>query len=145
MEGQSQVLQWISELEIEHAVQLNPSLSHAQMGDVFRSAQVVVSPSVHDGTPNSLLEGMACGCFPIAGDLESIREWITHSQNGLLVDPNNPQSIADAILIALEREDLRREAAGLNAKIISARAEYGGNMEKALKFYEVVRGNPVDL
>jgi glycosyltransferase involved in cell wall biosynthesis len=145
MEGQSQVLQWISELEIEHAVQLNPPLSHAQMGDVFRSAQVVVSPSVHDGTPNSLLEGMACGCFPIAGDLESIREWITHSQNGLLVDPNNPQSIADAILIALEREDLRREAAGLNAKIISARAEYGGNMEKALKFYEVVRGNPVDL
>ena len=143
MEGQSQVLQWISDLEIEHAVQLNPPLSHTQMGDVFRSAQVVVSPSVHDGTPNSLLEGMACGCFPIAGDLESIREWITHSQNGLLVDPNNPQAIADAILIALEREDLRREAAGLNAKIISARAEYGGNMERASKFYEVVRGNPV--
>jgi glycosyltransferase involved in cell wall biosynthesis len=136
MQGQSQGLQWISELKIEHAVQLNPPLSHAEMGDVFRSAQIVVSPSIHDGTPNSLLEGMACGCFPIAGDLESIREWITHGQNGLLVDPNNPQSIADAILIALEREDLRHDAAGLNAKIISARAEYGENMRKVLEFYE---------
>jgi glycosyltransferase involved in cell wall biosynthesis len=67
---------------------------------------MVVSPNIHDGTPNSLLEGIACGCFPIAGDLESIREWITHGKNGLLVDPNNAQSIADAILIALEREDL---------------------------------------
>jgi glycosyltransferase involved in cell wall biosynthesis len=138
MQGESQALQWVKDLKIEHAVQLNPPLSHAQMGDVFRGAQIVVSPSIHDGTPNSLLEGMACGCFPIAGDLESIREWITHAQNGLLVDPNNPQAIADAILIALEREDLRREAAGLNAKIISARAEYGENMEKVGKFYETV-------
>jgi glycosyltransferase involved in cell wall biosynthesis len=138
MQGEAQALQWMKDLKIDHAVQLNPPLSHTQMGDVFRGAQIVVSPSIHDGTPNSLLEGMACGCFPIAGDLESIREWITHAQNGLLVDPNNPQAIADAILIALEREDLRREAAGLNAKIISARAEYGQNMEKVVEFYESV-------
>jgi hypothetical protein len=140
MQGEPQVIQWIQELGIEHAVQLNPPLSHEQMGDVFRAAQVVVSPSIHDGTPNSLLEGMACGCFPVAGDLESIREWITHGQNGLLVDPNNPQSIADAILIALEREDLRREAAGLNEKIISARGEYTQNMKLAGEFYEKVGG-----
>jgi hypothetical protein len=145
MQGEPQVMAWIRELGIEHAVQLNPPLSHAQMGDAFRAAQVIVSPSVHDGTPNSLLEGMACGCFPVAGDLESIREWITHGQNGFLVDPNNPQSIADAVLIALEREDLRREAAGLNGKIISARAEYGTNMEKAVEFYESVASSASHL
>ncbi|MBI3161198.1 MAG: glycosyltransferase family 4 protein [Chloroflexi bacterium] len=138
MAGEPQVLGWIKELKIEHAVQLNPPMPHTQMGDVFRAAQIVVSPSVHDGTPNSLLEGMACGCFPIAGDLESIREWITHGQNGLLIDPNNPQAIADAILIALEREDLRREAAGFNANMISARAEYERTMERAGEFYGAV-------
>jgi glycosyltransferase involved in cell wall biosynthesis len=136
MQGESQVLQWMKDLKIEHAVRLSPPLLHAQMGEVFRAAQVVVSPSIHDGTPNSLLEGMACGCFPVAGDLESIREWITHGHNGFLVDPNNPQAIADAILIALEREDLRREAAGLNVKIISARGEYTQNMKLVGEFYE---------
>ena len=136
MQGEAKAQQWVKELKIGDFIQLNPPLSHAQMGEVFRAAQVVVSPSIHDGTPNSLLEGMACGCFPVAGDLESIREWITHGQNGLLVDPNNPQSIADAILIALEREDLRREAAGLNSKIISTRAEYHHNMELVRGFYE---------
>ncbi len=138
MAGESQAIQWIKELKIEHAVQLNPPLSHAQMADVFRSAQIVVSPAVHDGTPNSLLEGMACGCFPVAGDLESIREWITHGQNGLLVDPNDPQSIADGILLAIQREDLRQEAAGLNAKIISTRAEYGMNMKMVEEFYKLI-------
>jgi len=139
MEGKSQALQWMRELKIEHAVQLNPQLSHLQMADVFRSAQIVVSPAIHDGTPNSLLEGIACGCFPIAGDLESIREWITHGQNGLLVNPNDPQSIADGILLAIQREDLRQEAAGLNANMISARAEYAMNMKMVVDLYEGVR------
>ena len=138
MQGEAQVLQWIRELKIEHAVQLLPLVSHTEMGEIFRGAQIVVSPSIHDGTPNSLLEGMACGCFPIAGDLESIREWITHGQNGLLVNPNDPQSIADAILLGLEREDLRQDAAGLNAKMIFARADYGVNMKRVGEFYEEV-------
>jgi len=141
MAGESQALQWMQELGIEDAVQLNPPLTHAQMAEAFRGAQIVVSPAVHDGTPNTLLEGMACGCFPVAGDLESIREWITHGQNGLLVNPNDPQSIADGILLAIQREDLRKEAAGLNAKLISARAEYGMNMKKVGEFYKTVIGN----
>lgn len=141
MEGKAQALQWITELGIGHAVTLKPQMTHHQMADVFRSAQVVASPAIHDGTPNSLLEGIACGCFPVAGDLESIREWITHGRNGLLVNPNDPQSIADGILLALQKEDLRTEAAGLNANMISARAEYGMNMKKVEAFYErVARG-----
>jgi glycosyltransferase involved in cell wall biosynthesis len=138
MQEEPQALQWIRELQIENAIQLLPPLAHDKMGEIFRSAQIVVSPSIHDGTPNSLIEAMACGCFPIAGDLESIREWITPGQNGLLVDPNDPQGIADAILMTLERQDLRRDAAGLNAKLISARAEYKTNMKRVVKFYESI-------
>jgi hypothetical protein len=139
MRGEAQAMTWVRELGIESAVELLPSVPFGQMGDLFRTAQIVVSPSVHDGTPNSLIEAMACGCFPIAGDLESIREWITHAQNGLLVDAASPQSIADAILLGLEREDLRREAAGLNAHIISARAEYGVIMKQVAEFYETIK------
>jgi glycosyltransferase involved in cell wall biosynthesis len=141
MQGEAQAIQWVKELNIEHAVTLNPPVTHAGMAEIFRRAQMIVSPSIHDGTPNSLLEGMACGCFPVAGDLKSIREWITPRQNGLLFNSNDPRSIADAILLGIEREDLRREAAGLNAKIISARAEYVGNMGRIEEFYKSVIGN----
>lgn len=135
MQNEPQALGWVNEFKIENSVELLPAFPHEEMGRVFRGAQIVVSPSIHDGTPNTLLEAMACGCFPAAGDLESIREWITHGQNGLLFDANDPQSIADAILLGLEREDLRKEAAGLNANIISARAEYEGCMGRVVEFY----------
>ena len=143
MAGEPQAEQWIRELEIGHAVELLAPVPHFDMANVFRRAQIVVSPSTHDGTPNSLLEGIACGCFPVAGDLESIREWITPNLNGLLFNSNDHQSIAGAINHAIENKNLREKAAGLNQEIISARAEYKQNMSKAEEFYGVVAGNQV--
>ncbi len=136
MAGEPQAEQWIQELEIGHAVELLPPLAHPQMADVFRRAQIVASPSIHDGTPNSLLEGIACGCFPVAGDLESIREWITPNENGLLFDSNDAGSIANTICSAIENKNLRHKSAGLNKKIISTRAEYRMNMKRAEEFYK---------
>src|SRR5215207_2969899 len=138
MADESQATQWVRELEIGHAVELLPPLSHSKMAEVFRRAQIVASPSVHDGTPNTLLEGMACGCFPVAGNLESIREWITPEENGLLFDPTDAHSIADVVIAAIENKNLRDKAAGLNQNIIAARAEYGPTMQKVAKFYEEV-------
>jgi len=103
-----------------------------------RGRRPTPNKSIHDGTPNTLLEGIACGCFPIAGDLESIREWITPNENGLLFDSNSPQSIADAIINAIENKNLRSKAAGLNQEIISVRAEYKQNMQRAEEFYKKV-------
>ena len=136
MAGDPHVEKWIRDLRIGHSVELLPPLSHDQMADVFRRAQIVASPSIHDGTPNSLLEGIACGCFPVAGDLESIREWITPGENGLLFDPNDEDSIAGAIATAIEGHSLREQAAVFNREMIADRAEYKSNMKRAEQFYE---------
>jgi glycosyltransferase involved in cell wall biosynthesis len=108
------------------------------MADLFRQAQVVVSPSTHDGTPNTLLEAMACGCFPVVGDIESLREWITPGKNGFLVDPADPQGLAEAILIGLQNPELRAQAHKQNARLIAERAEYHEVMRQAAEFYRLL-------
>jgi len=143
MADEPQASKWIRELGIGHAVELLPPLSHSKMADVFRRAEIVASPSVHDGTPNSLLEGMACGCFPVAGDLESIREWITPNENGLLFDSTDARSIANSIVSAVENKNLRDKAAGLNQNIIATRAEYRQTMQRAAEFYEGIMSRSV--
>jgi len=138
MEGEAQAMQWTKELGIEQAVELLAPIPNMDMAALYRRAQILVSPSIHDGTPNTLLEGMACGCFPVAGDLVSIREWITPNENGLLFDSTNPSSIADAIIQGIENKNLREKAAGLNGEIISARAEFRNNMRRAEGFYQSI-------
>lgn len=139
MAGERQALQWMEKYHIADAVELLPPLPQAQMAALYRRAALLVSPSTHDGTPNSLLEGMACGCLPVAGDLESIREWIIPGANGLLTDPTNPAALAEAILRGLEDKNLRAKAAGYNAALVAARAEYGQCMAQAEAFYRLAR------
>lgn len=140
MAGESRAIHWLDKLDIHDAVRLLPRQTPRQMAALFRRAQVTVSPSEHDGTPNTLLEGMACGCFPVAGRLDSIEEWIEDGKNGLLIDPADPQALAEAILQALSDTDLRRRAAELNAKIIAARAGQVSVMRQAQEYYQQLLG-----
>lgn len=136
MEGEMEVQKWIDRFAIGSAVELHPNVPRAEMAELFRSAAITVSPSIHDGTPNTLLEAMACGCYPIAGDLESIREWIEPGINGTLLDPADPIVLANAVVNALQNFELRKKSAEYNQELISERAEYRSAMARALKFYQ---------
>jgi glycosyltransferase involved in cell wall biosynthesis len=136
MAGQSEALSWIQRLKIGSRVRLLPYVSQAQLWDLFLRSEISVSISEHDGTPNSLLEAMACGCFPIAGDIESIREWITPGINGLLVEPSKPQMLAESILLALDQPALRTSAAEANLKIIQQHAEVNLVRSQIQVFYK---------
>jgi glycosyltransferase involved in cell wall biosynthesis len=126
---------WVRQFAIQKHVRLLPSLSRERMADLFRMASIAVSPSLHDGTPNTLLEAMACGCFPVAGDIESVREWIIDEVNGLLCDPTDPTSLANAMARALTQVQMRNEARTVNVGLIAERAEYGNVMQQAEEFY----------
>jgi glycosyltransferase involved in cell wall biosynthesis len=99
-------------------------LPRADLAKLFKQAAIIVSPSVSDGTPNSMLEAMACGAFPIMSNLDSIREWITHGQNGFLFNPESPLELTDCIKLALEDSELRNRSQVTNLSIIQRRADY---------------------
>ena len=120
--GDGESENWIESLGIRSNTKLWPSLDRSQMWVLYHKSRIYVSPSIHDGTPNSLLESMACGCFPVVGNIESMREWITPGVNGLLVDASSPVALAEGILAALENPALCAAAKIINARIISERA-----------------------
>jgi glycosyltransferase involved in cell wall biosynthesis len=141
MSGEAQIEHWVDELNIRQAVELLPAQGRVQMAALYRSAQVLVSPTTHDGTPNTLLEALACGCFPVAGDISSLREWITPGVNGLLFDPADPHALAQAVLSGLEQEDMRSRARDYNLRLVRERADYSTVMSKAQAFYlSLLRG-----
>jgi glycosyltransferase involved in cell wall biosynthesis len=135
MQSNAKAENWIRRLSIQNNVRLLPSIDRERMAEIFRMSSVAVSPSLHDGTPNTLLEAMACGCFPVAGDIESVREWVTDKANGLLCDPTDSDSLASAIVRALSDEQLRSRARALNIQLIAERAEYTNVMQQAEEFY----------
>ena len=140
MAGQPEALEWVSQLKIEKNVILLPTLKQTDLWPLFARAEASVSVSQHDGTPNSLLEAMSLGCFPIAGDIESVREWIVPGENGILIDPDSPEQLANAILCAIGNESIREQAAEKNRELILTRAEKSVVSASLAAFYRQLIG-----
>lgn len=140
MADQKEALYWVNKLKLNQRVLLMPALSQHQLWETFLRCDISVSLTIHDGTPNTLLEAMSCGCLPIAGDIESLREWITPGVNGLLADPHKPQSLANALLLALENPALRQQAAEHNFALIQRRADVNLLRAQVEVFYQRVAG-----
>lgn len=135
MLGESEAERWVYRYKLSSHVKLLPVVPRRKMADLFRESAVTVSPSTHDGTPNTLLEGMSCGSYPVAGDLQSIREWIIPGENGSLIDPGNADQLAREVIIALKNDALRKKAAEINFSLIRDKAEFAASMIKAENFY----------
>ena len=119
-------------------------------GDVlslFCRAEVSVSITDQDGTPNSLLEAMAAGAIPVCSDLPSIREWIEPGRNGFLAAFSDPLAVADALRLALGLSDAERSAIkSENRRIIAARAERGSaGQQAAAKYGQLVMNRSVNM
>ena len=135
LKGNSRAERQVTRIGISENVRLLPVLPREEMAAFFCAADISVSPSLHDGTPNTLLEAMACGAFPVAGDIDSVREWIDDGINGLLCNATDPKSIAGAIIKALRDSEMRQRAARHTLELICARADYVQVMQQAEQFY----------
>jgi len=141
MAGQPEALRWVQQLKLDGHIRLLPYLPQPQLWDLFVRANTFVSVSSHDGTPNSFLEGIACGCFPVVGDIESLREWVTPGVNGFLVEPDKPQALADALVVALDSPELLAGAAEKNLQLVRQRAEAGMVRAQIEIFYQRLVGS----
>ncbi len=136
MAGQAAAERRIRELGIESQVQLLPYLPQKELWALYQSSDIYLSLSSHDGTPNTFLEVIACGCFPIVGDIASLRYWIREGKTGMLVDPTNVDQIVNVVVKALQAKELRKAASLLNWNIVSEKVDRKKIRERIFGFYK---------
>lgn len=98
---QSSLTRQIQHLALQDVVQLRGAQLQSSLGNWYRSADVIVLPSLSEGIPNVLLEAQACGTPFVASNVGGIPE-IVDPQHDRLVPPGSPESLATAIRPYLE-------------------------------------------
>jgi glycosyltransferase involved in cell wall biosynthesis len=78
--------------------------------DLLQQSWGFVLPSRWEGMPNALLEGMACGLPCIATRVSGSEDIISDGANGLLVEPERPDEMAQALRRVLEDTDLAQRS-----------------------------------
>ncbi len=128
----------VEECELTSCVRFVGSISYRTMPLWLNLAQIVVMVPQSDGMPNTLLEAMACGAFPVLNKLPQYEEIIKSEWNGLLVDAL-PGAIAMAMQDALANVQFRREAARRNRDLIEAIGNQDDEMVRMEHWYDQLR------
>jgi glycosyltransferase involved in cell wall biosynthesis len=124
--------QLISECGLQGGVRLDGYVS--DLWSRLKSATMLVSPSRFEGSPNVVLEAMACRCPLIVSDIPAHRE-ILDDRAALFADPNDAGAFADRIVQTIARP----EAAAERARIAQLRAERYDLPQVALQYLTVYR------
>lgn len=91
---------------------------HGEMPTLYADADVLVNPSVSEAFGMSLIEAMASGTPVVATRVGGMTEILAEQEAGLLVEPNDPDALSDAILRLARDPDLRRTM-GMNGREIA--------------------------
>jgi glycosyltransferase involved in cell wall biosynthesis len=117
-------------------VRIVPQCPHEEMLGLFGQARIYLGLSISDAISTSLLEAMVMGAFPIQSCTSCADEWIADKKNGLIVPPEDPGPIAEAIRMAVEHDDLVDRAADVNARLAEERLDQATIRPRVIEMYQ---------
>ncbi|WP_088278336.1 glycosyltransferase [Ideonella sp. A 288] len=141
-EEQQRLANLIEACGLGDQVQLTGKLTREHVIARYGRAAVYVQPSRvaadgdRDGIPNVLLEAMAVGVPVVATRVSGIPEVVHHRRNGLLVEPDDPAALADAIAHLIESPALGVELGRAARSTVTEHFDNDRNLRLVLQLLE---------
>jgi len=118
-----------------------PPCSNEDILKIYGRARLSIGLSISDGLPASFAESLVMGSFPIQSCTACANEWIEDGKSGLIVPPEDPEPIAEAIRLALTDNKLVNGAAVLNMSMAQERLDFQLIQPKVIEIYEnIIKG-----
>ena len=77
----------------------------SDLPDIYTDLDALVISSDNEGTPVSVIEGMASGCAVVATRVGGLVDLLKHEETGFLVDPQDAKQLSEGILRVLSDSD----------------------------------------
>lgn len=104
---------------------------------VLSALDVVVFPSLWEGTPLTSFEALAMGKPIVSTDADGLREILRDGVDAVMVPKASGRALADAV-VALARDPGRRAALGAEAQRTSRRYDIAAYVRKMERLYELM-------
>lgn len=81
----------------------------SDLENIYPDLDILTLTSRNEGSPVSLIEGLASGCAVVAADVGGVGDVVRDGETGLLVPPESPEALAQAVSMLIEHPRRRRE------------------------------------
>ena len=122
------------------AIATLPYVSYEETLRRFGSARLYIGLSISDAISQSLLEAMVMGAFPIQSHTSCADEWVQDGTSALLVPPEDPEVVAQAVRRALNDDRLVDQGAHLNFAVARERLDLSRIRSRVVAMYRHMLG-----
>jgi glycosyltransferase involved in cell wall biosynthesis len=98
----------VADAGLEQFIHIRAAVTGVEKINLFRSADIFVYPSYHEGMPMAVIEAMACGLPIIATQVGGLLDLVCPGLNGFLVPAGQPDQLANAIYKLVVNPQMRR-------------------------------------
>jgi glycosyltransferase involved in cell wall biosynthesis len=106
------------------------------MVGLYQQATMLVNPSLTEEFGIVNLEALSCETPVVASNVGGIGVVIKNNVNGLLVPPNDPEKLADAIRKLLKNKDLREKYGGNGRQMVKTHFSWDSITKELIRIYE---------
>lgn len=134
------VMEYVKEKSLNYTCFHRHGLTHEELIKWMGKSLLYIGNSISDGIPNTLLEAIVMGTFPVQSNPGgATAEIITDGENGFLIQqPENIEAIKENIIKAITNITLVKSAAALNSHIAKEKLDYEVNNKRLLAIYESI-------
>jgi glycosyltransferase involved in cell wall biosynthesis len=105
---EGRVARTLERLGLSDIVTTISGVSDEALARLYGEAEVAIVPSLYEGFSLPAIEAMSCGVPVVATTGGALPEVVgTSGETGLLVEPNNPEALVEAIGLLLDDAELR--------------------------------------
>ena len=133
----TKVIDYINSHNLNFTVFDRHGLSHDELLKIMGKSLIYIGNSISDGMPNTLLEAIVMGIFPIQSNPGGVTgEIIENGKNGFLIqDAESVEEIKKRIMQTLTNFSIIEEAYKINSSISEWLLEYDFNKKKIHAIY----------
>jgi glycosyltransferase involved in cell wall biosynthesis len=102
-DDRTRIEQLIAQLGLQNCVTLAGFVSDEQLCDYYNLCDLFAMPSKREGFGIVYLEALACGKPTLGGDQDGAIDALCHGELGALVNPDDPEAIAQTIIQILQK------------------------------------------
>lgn len=99
--------QQIEELGLEDRLFITGEVPHTQVLAWLKEMDIFAYPSLYEGSPNALLEAMACGLPVVGSQVDGISDLITDGEDGILISAGCVDKLAETLILLAKDQGLR--------------------------------------
>jgi mannosylfructose-phosphate synthase len=121
---------------LNERVRITGYIPDESLASYYQYAELFVLPSIFEPFGMTALEAMACGTPVVASKLGGIKDVISSGENGLLVDPSDPNEFAGAMMKLLKDRQASRAMGKKGSQIIRSQYSWRAMAGKHIAFYE---------